>query len=171
MSGTRPNFEEAKSRVACKDHAVEIRRRINRGGAVSWVEQCRVCGERFNTLKAKDVPDYEKVLPVDYDEAMNAGFHTRINDELRKMEDASRETERSEWWNWYNAYLFSPEWQKIRAKVLKRANGVCEGCLEAPAVLAHHKTYERAGNEMGFDLVALCQACHDVIHQKAGLLP
>ena len=65
----------------------------------------------------------------------------------------------------YSDYLLSPEWAKRREKVLRRANGICEGCGEARATQVHHKTYDHIYNEPLFDLVAICKACHESIHQ------
>jgi len=92
--------------------------------------------------------------------------------DARRRWDADRhdrEAERERWWAWYDAYLASAEWKARRALVLKRAGGVCEGCGKAPATIAHHTTYEHVGNELLFELRAVCRDCHDRIHpDKAG---
>jgi 5-methylcytosine-specific restriction endonuclease McrA len=64
----------------------------------------------------------------------------------------------------YAAYRLTPKWQAIRSKVLDRAKGVCEGCRSAPAALAHHLTYAHIGDELLFELVALCRPCHERAH-------
>lgn len=64
------------------------------------------------------------------------------------------------WRTWYAAYLRSAAWSAIRAKVIRRAKGLCEGCGEARASDVHHLTYAHVGAEFLFELVALCRACH-----------
>lgn len=51
------------------------------------------------------------------------------DDEKRSLE---------EWQTQYEAYRKTPEWQARRQLVLKRAQGICEGCLSAPATEVHH---------------------------------
>jgi hypothetical protein len=51
-------------------------------------------------------------------------------------------------------------------KVLARAHGLCEGCGERTATQVHHLSYKRVFDEMLFDLVAVCDACHDKLHAE-----
>lgn len=61
----------------------------------------------------------------------------------------------------------SPAWRALRAKVLTRAGGRCEGCGRVAAPLeVHHLTYERLGCERLSDLTGLCGACHRRAHQR-----
>lgn len=79
-------------------------------------------------------------------------------------------TSSPEWFALYREFLDSPEWQKKRALILKRANGTCEGCLSAPASDVHHCVYpqKRSGkltladfaNQVNYQLRALCRPCH-----------
>jgi hypothetical protein len=64
----------------------------------------------------------------------------------------------------YVAYLKSAEWLVKRAQVLHRAGGRCERCHGAEAVEVHHLTYERVGDELPGDLIALCAPCHRRAH-------
>jgi len=66
----------------------------------------------------------------------------------------------------YEEYLHSKEWQELRLKVLKRSNFQCEGCGESNSLDIHHLTYDRIGDELLIDLVALCRDCHGKIHDK-----
>jgi len=75
-----------------------------------------------------------------------------------------RQQEQDEWWAGYTEYLQSPAWARRRRAVLTRAGGLCEGCRENPAVHVHHTTYAHAGNELLFELVALCRDCHQIAH-------
>jgi hypothetical protein len=67
---------------------------------------------------------------------------------------------RAEWRRLYEEYLVSPQWQTRRQHVLDRCSGICEGCRERPAMQVHHKNYDHVGEELLFDLVALCDECH-----------
>jgi len=64
----------------------------------------------------------------------------------------------------YSEYLNSDQWKRKRKLVMERSNGVCEGCGVYKANQVHHLSYRRLGNEMLFDLVALCRSCHMAIH-------
>jgi 5-methylcytosine-specific restriction endonuclease McrA len=64
----------------------------------------------------------------------------------------------------YEDYRRSEIWRMKRKKVLKRAKGICEGCLDAEATQIHHITYDHIGDELLFELVALCDACHRKCH-------
>jgi 5-methylcytosine-specific restriction endonuclease McrA len=68
------------------------------------------------------------------------------------------------WWDWYNGYLRSDEWEARRQAVLERADWRCEDCNAELATHAHHHTYERVGEERLSDLEALCPSCHDGRH-------
>lgn len=64
----------------------------------------------------------------------------------------------------YDIYLKTPGWRARRAKVMKRANGICEGCLERQATQVHHLTYGHVFEEFMFELVAVCDECHARVH-------
>jgi len=101
-----------------------------------------------------DIPEYDEQLKVDYRERV-VSEHTE-----------TRAAEKAEFFVWYNEYLKSTEWRSRRARVLKRANGICEGCLVSEATQVHHLTYEHVGDELMFELVAICDACHEKAHSK-----
>lgn len=81
-------------------------------------------------------------------------------------ERAERVERDAQWWRDYDAYLQSPEWAERRRRVLRRAGGICEGCLTNRATQVHHLTYARVRAEMLFDLVAICGDCHERIHER-----
>jgi phage terminase large subunit GpA-like protein len=49
---------------------------------------------------------------------------------------------------------------------IARCHRVCEHCGERRAVQAHHLTYERLGDELLTDLLAVCLECHEEIHGR-----
>jgi predicted HNH restriction endonuclease len=67
----------------------------------------------------------------------------------------------------YQAYLRSPEWQKIRGQILFDATGnrvKCQRCKVRLAREVHHLTYERIFRERLSDLQPVCSICHQRIH-------
>ncbi|HVG96165.1 MAG TPA: hypothetical protein VNK05_04665 [Chloroflexota bacterium] len=60
----------------------------------------------------------------------------------------------------YLTYLQADAWRARRARTLLLAGGACQRCGRR-ATDAHHKTYERLGNERDGDREALCGGCHD----------
>ena len=81
--------------------------------------------------------------------------------------EARRARDDREWREWYDLYLRSPEWAERRRLVLERASGRCEGCRKRGATQVHHLTYTHVGNELLFELVAICRSCHERIHPGA----
>lgn len=90
--------------------------------------------------------------------------------EVREVE---RQERRRQWWGAYERYLQLPTWFEKRRRVMARAGKLCEGCRNAPAVQVHHLRYpqnmipgskEWIRAEKLFDLVALCNACHEDRH-------
>jgi hypothetical protein len=81
----------------------------------------------------------------------------RLWREYSEQREAEREHQAERWRADYEAYLLSPEWDDKRALVLKRARGICEGCGEVPATEVHHLTYTHVGNELLWQLVAVCR--------------
>ena len=65
----------------------------------------------------------------------------------------------------YLLYRQSDAWQKKRSERLTLDGGICACGLIA--IHAHHKTYENIGKEPMTDLVSMCEACHNHVHQKS----
>ena len=77
----------------------------------------------------------------------------------------------AKWWDRYQYYLTTPDWQALRANVIQRDGYKCQGCFR-PVTLhnsnGHHKSYvgyNRTGRSFGFEVVTLCRQCHDEYHQ------
>jgi 5-methylcytosine-specific restriction endonuclease McrA len=62
-------------------------------------------------------------------------------------------------------FLYTPEWRVMRLRVLKRAQNLCESCLEAAATEVHHVTYENGLMPPAWLLRAVCTLCHDRLHK------
>ena len=75
----------------------------------------------------------------------------------------------------YIEYLKSDKWQKIRQKVAKKHNYICEGCGKVCkyrkslyGFQVHHTTYEHIFNESKHlgDLRFLCEDCHKLVTKE-----
>jgi hypothetical protein len=72
----------------------------------------------------------------------------------------------------YEEYLHTPEWQETREAALKRAGNRCQVCrAEDVALDVYHTTYETLGCEQESDVIALCEACYDLLSQRQKLMP
>lgn len=69
----------------------------------------------------------------------------------------------------YVTYMLSAAWRNnpARLRELAAANFACRLCPNAAAtgtrIEVHHRTYERLGDEVDGDLVALCSECHQFV--------
>lgn len=130
-------------------------------------KQCQLCGSTSGFVPNNSVSN-PSALP-DVDEKL-LGLRSRRY-EQRQADRTRRDAARAEafnrlWWAWYADYLKSPIWAERRQLVLYRAGGICEACRAAPATEAHHLTYDNVGQEPLFDLVAVCQSCHQNITDR-----
>ena len=66
----------------------------------------------------------------------------------------------------YRQYLQSPEWQGKRRMVLDYYGNRCAVCNSAAHVDVHHRNYENVGHEHFNDLIAICNDCHSLFHNK-----
>ena len=125
---------------------------------------CKVC-LRVRETAARDA-EWEKKLA---EERAKLAEH-RANNNRGNYTERERK-----WREAYVRYLSSGEWFAKRAKVLRRADGVCEGCGYRTAVQVHHLRYPRncqpgsdewVRQEKLFDLRAICRECHEDVHQR-----
>jgi 5-methylcytosine-specific restriction endonuclease McrA len=158
-------YAEHRARYSCEHVENSVRRRTIKGGSVQYVRQCLRCGEPIGNpiAKAKAIEENNGHEPQPLDESLMQGWRDardQASEQIRSRFD------RSAFLNEYSEYLESPAWARKRALVLKRANGLCEGCGEKPATQVHHLTYRHVCNEFLFELVAVCSPCHDSLHEE-----
>lgn len=161
------------SRHECKHQRQELRRGTNNGGAPVIRMQCLDCGLRIGNA-VKRPPNADE-LPQ-FDDAMHDAYNAARKAALEKVDQKCVEIQLRRWkgkedgdsyyTQAHNAYLDSPAWKDRRRLVLERAQGLCEGCRKAGATEVHHLSYAHWGQELLFELVALCGDCHDRIHAK-----
>jgi len=134
--------------------------------------QCKHCGraeERLGWLGAVKSLEYHQ-QPLSEAARYEDAF-TRAEDAERqalywKRRDAFNEARRREFFDWYNRYLASAEWQTIRSAALARDGHVCRVCFVSAAAQVHHLTYQRVGYEHLDDLLSVCVSCHEQIHRR-----
>lgn len=144
-----------------EERTICVRTYIN--GSRIYGHQCLNCGS-WGAVKKEAIdpsrryPDYEPAIAERWNAARN-----QIHAERREADQIARDEEREQRKRDYALYLETPEWQERRRKVLVRAKGICEACLEARATEVHHETYAHVFDEPLFELRAICRDCHERI--------
>lgn len=190
-------FFETELCTSCFDHAVinEIesccgnpdmiqKKYIIANGAIQVRNQCESCGFVSPTSIGGVDPVKRQQLPaVDTSrkEAREAGrtaarceFFKVAREGRQNLRDQVFQNESLDWWNKYNTYLKTTIWFHKRLTVLNRDNYLCQSCLnpETTATQVHHLSYKHVdfkGGEPAFELVSVCQKCHDFIHNKSNI--
>lgn len=161
---------EDHSGSLCEHPDTQLRAKLVSGGGVQCKPQCLKCGAPVgNSVKKEEgLPAWDQALLTRY-EASRTAEREAIQRKYIRLHAAETKELNEKSKNWqaeYAAYRRTPIWQNKRALVLKRAGGVCEGCLETKATVVHHTTYSHMGDELLYQLVALCQACHEKAHPE-----
>lgn len=68
----------------------------------------------------------------------------------------------------YYEYIKSDEWRAKADAAKERAGFRCQVCNAGLGIVlhAHHRTYERLGNELPEDITVLCKRCHYTFHKR-----
>jgi len=157
-------------RYRCDHPNTEFRLRTVRGGATQRVFQCLTCGEAttraYSKQQAHEITSNTEPPPFDDDllRERKEKYQTETQQIIGRYKTRSA-FERAEFFRWYGEYLKSPAWKAKREKVILRAQGLCEGCRDAPASEVHHLNYHNVGDELLFQLVAVCKSCHHRLHE------
>lgn len=143
----------------CAHEQHELRMRRIEGGGIQYRRQCLRCGGSVgNAVSQANVrelpPPWDADLPLKWSESRRAIALQR--------RDAEVERRREE----YAAYLLTPQWRTKRQAVLERERYRCQGCMVGRATEVHHTTYANVGDELLFQLVALCEPCHRKAHHS-----
>ena len=155
----RQELDEWRSKD-CDHNSSTIRRRTVANGAKRYEKQCDRCGRsQSQPIKSNLAPDncepWNDEASRTYDDERSGTYESILHRHLEIQKRRGRE---------YETYLRSSSWEVKRQKVLSRADYVCEGCLDRPATQVHHLTYEHIKKEFLFELVAVCEQCHERIH-------
>lgn len=157
----------------CAHLDVALVYKVSAGGKRRYHYQCLDCDQRVgDVVRQADLSQAEMQGAPQFDEVGRRADYSREQRKLREEHGARQRA----WWEKYNAYLLSPEWQARRQLVLRRAARVfrrdaqgdiiCEGCGLNPAAHVHHLTYEHVFEEFLWELQAVCKACHERLHEK-----
>ena len=152
MSGAQKEKIEAclTNGCHCGSLSATLRRRLARATVSIWL-QCDVCGAALSSA----LPRADHFGWQDYflwNETLRDQY-----DKLRKAEfQAGRKGRQAD----YAEFLASDEWRQMARRVMVRAAGKCECCLNAAPSEVHHVHYLNGWMPPAWDLRAVCRACH-----------
>lgn len=157
------NVSGALAWDGCAHKATELRLR-NRASNWHVARQCLECGQQVGSFVKKDVAAKEAgtVAFPEFDE----GLADRIWQNWQRVNEGTRAELREERRAQYHDYLRTPQWREKSRRVRERARGMCEGCGERRCTQVHHLTYDHIGAEFLWELVAVCDECHERAHDK-----
>lgn len=72
----------------------------------------------------------------------------------------------------YETYIQSPEWRAKANAAKQRAGFRCQVCNRPASQVqldAHHRTYDRLGNELPEDITVLCHDCHKLFSENSSI--
>lgn len=156
--------------IKCENHKLEYVKFKNSCGSLHLKKQCFQCGQlegryyakkevlNFNNLPDADLILAEKFENIDYEKVNN--IYKRYEEKRKKIK---KEKSLNEFLEQHTEYLKTIEWKKKRNLVLNRDNYICQSCLECEATQVHHKSYRYWKNEPLFELISVCDKCHDSI--------
>ncbi|TEA78656.1 HNH endonuclease [Allopusillimonas ginsengisoli] len=160
----RQAYAEHHVKFDCEHENTIIRRRQIKNGAFQYTHQCLRCGEPVGNPIAKVKAEAMHGGPVpDWDVALQEDWEQR----RQLSAQAASKAGEAEFWENYNAYLQSDEWKEKRRLVLERDNHLCQGCRRRNATQVHHLTYKHVGRELLFELISICDKCHEVAHDDS----
>lgn len=159
-------FEEAAPASLCHHHESESRIKIDSLGRPQIVLQCVDCGKRMSKdISAESFSAAQLDSMPKWDLELQRKFHGFTQVSWYEQQESGEVLQKLK--N-HEEYLLSQKWKEIRERVMARSKMVCEGCGVKPAVMVHHLTFKRFGDEMLFDLVAICDECRVKLHAGLG---
>lgn len=138
-----------------------------KGGRIQIRRQCLQCGKNQGTALKRTEFTQEQFdkLPF-WDDGLEPSYREFRNEQYEKLRTQAEAEARAVWEKSYRAYLNSSEWKAKRQQVLERDQYRCQGCLNTRATQVHHLTYDNVGDELLFQLISVCDACHDRLHNN-----
>ncbi len=146
----------------CKHDNTVLTRRPDKNGNDRFQKQCVACGQPQGSwikrelatkgTSLEQIPLFDEQLRESSWKNLATANSTQVAFELKERFPV------------YQEYLRSDAWLAKRALVLQRAKGICEGCGIRKATQVHHFRYENLGDELLWDLAAVCEICHDKSH-------
>lgn len=145
----------------CANHNPVFVKKIKSNGFWMVKKQCLNCGDSSGQFKNSICEDINS-LP-EYNEYLWDEYHAILWDQRKKYMDAQAKRRRDHFFYEHNIYLNSEEWKAKRQMVLQRDNYMCQACLDSRATQVHHLTYKHWQKEPLFELISVCEKCHNSI--------
>lgn len=142
------------TRYECIDHSVQ------------WRRQCLRCGLGSPAISKTKLTPAEMEGAKPFDHGLQRNIYDAAYTLYRETRQNAQSVRDARWWTWYTEYLQSDIWKQRRELVMQRAGGTCESCGNEHATRVHHLTYAHVGQESLFELVAVCEPCHDLLHGR-----
>lgn len=98
-----------------------------------------------------------------------ANWGNLIPDDNENSKQFNKDTVTILKWCPYDIYLKTDHWQRVRHDAIERAGHRCQVCnkhFDDTVLQAHHRTYERRGEESPGDITVLCVSCHSAFHKN-----
>ena len=155
--------------ILCTHENTERVERILSNGAVTHYVQCQHCGWGKAIKKDNTTPRFtwdessQEVRNLMWAVRRNIEPDTHTVDSEEYSQQRYKKT--VEFWDKWREHLSSSKWKDLRERVIKRSDGLCEGCLINKVEQVHHKTYKHLGDEFCFELIGLCTECHKRFHE------
>jgi len=145
---------------------VEVRDLATQAGPARIPTTCLLCEKGFNVTAGskaaykeltseKGVNPKHRICPR-CAKVREADLQSLRKKKGRRLTEADRKR--------YHAYLRTDQWQERRRRALVRAKHKCQLCSSKFTLQAHHRSYERIGQEKPEDLIVLCSRCHEKHH-------
>jgi len=166
----RPQHEnyDYRDKYCCKNSRIVYVKRELSNGTFHHKVGCLNCKQTFGgSIKKSVIPIHETIYQVPlakYEEYEL--WRNKLRDEITAFVIDKFEQLKIHWRKNYEDYLNSNVWKLKRLTILQRDKFVCQECLKSRATSVHHITYANLGDEKDYELVSLCQPCHDNIHNK-----
>ncbi len=147
----------------CKHPEFVVKRVIWDDGRPAYRKYCDTCGlPQGSWIAQKNLGELSQI--PDGDAQQHSAYEDQRISEWKEIALRHYRHQNSEDRLAYDQYLKSPEWRAKSLKVINRAGGICEGCLERKATQAHHVSYRHIFAEFLWELRAVCEPCHHRAH-------
>ena len=157
---------QVENEFSCNHPKQDLRSYKKTNGTVEYRIQCLTCGALVRAVKKATLTAWQIAKAPAWDDSLSHERWKQSSQRYDELAQEKRNQQNQKWWDWYNQYLRTPEWQARRIAALERDNYVCRGCLRNRATEVHHLKYEHVGNELLFELVGLCHVCHQRADDK-----
>lgn len=161
----------------CNSKNFKVVKRVYSNGAIHYQYQCQECGCTSASIKTDTIPQeilnnvdyYEENLYDKYKEKRQVANMLKAQEVIVDYQK-QKEEERECYFTMLQKYYQTSEWKYRRQKRLEYNKlyfgGKCERCRKNDAVVVHHRSYKVLGGmEHTFDLEALCEDCHKLLHK------